>query len=193
MDIPADTPIDAWENEELCNSCGDEWGNHSGTSCPVGGTKFTTNAAPLKYGWWSDNQAALSSGYSVYRAPDGTEHNVSMVTSGSTHNTAWSDIRYVARVRDWVRNISGAPKPYRSPGISAPHPPVNATIQSQPEPKQVVSIRGDVDMELDWSNNKKASAPTAAAPCPKAYTGAGDCTCGKCPKNKKITSNPFGY
>lgn len=116
--------------------------------------------------------AAMSRGYSVYRTPTGKEVKVTCVTDGRTHNTRWNDIQYVGEVTDWVRNESTYAYTYKSYGW---HPPVNHTIQSQPE-SEPPQIPVTLDKDSGWSNEKQ--------PCPLKYYGTGECTCGECPKRK---------
>lgn len=50
------------------------------------------------------------------------------------------------------------------------------------------------DIQFDSLGDIELSLPQNQ-PCPRAYTGAGNCTCGKCHKTNTATinRNPFGY
>lgn len=53
------------------------------------------------YAWWSQKQFETG-GSVVYRRADGQDVEVTQVTQGEEHGTAWDDIVYLGVVEDFV-------------------------------------------------------------------------------------------
>lgn len=125
------------------------------------------------YGWWSAKSARLS-GYSIYKTPDGVRINVTHVTHDpQCHGTMWEDIRFKGEVTDHCGNIK------------APDGCVDD------EDYMPMALVPHDEMTFKVIKNR---TPEPKAPCPLAYTGTGNCTCGKCRVQKRLVNrNPFGY
>lgn len=116
------------------------------------------------YGWWSAT-AASKHGYSIYKTPEGVRINVTHVTHDPRcHGTFWDDIRFKGEVTDHCGNVKA------------------------PIPKQYAERDAELTFQV-----LKSRTPDLKAPCPLAYNGVGNCTCGRCPKPKAFNRNPFRY
>lgn len=122
------------------------------------------------YGWWSA-KAARAGGYSIYKTPDGVRINVTHVTRDPKHHgTMWDDIRFKGEVTEHCRNIK-APD-YLDDEIELVEP--------------MMQVHDEITFKVIKNRDPKP-------PCPLAYTGTGNCTCGKCPQPRAYDTNPFRY
>jgi hypothetical protein len=144
------------------------------------------------YGWWSD-LAAHHNGYYVYKDPQGGPYAYLLVTCVSTnpkiHGTQWKDIIFKGEMTGYqccgFVNKDGTFSSYGKKSLDLPS----------------VQFR-DIRPQVEVIENRAPSAPNDEitckviqnrTPCPLAYNGVGNCTCGKCPKPRAFDSNPFGY